>query len=167
MKATPDSGSGLPRRTHRDRQRAEARLLQGRQLAAAGAEGLQLITVSDRRTRQLERRQDRDLQRTEAPRLLRDKQLATAVWASIRAGKGPARTKRVARRERQILNLCVFHLYRDMILREFPSYQSIRGEFPFVAPGASATGTMVGTHTRRSIHAPRKFVWCDFVLCVS
>jgi len=28
-----------------------------------------------------------------------------------------------------IVNLCVFHLYRDMILREFPSYQSIRGEF--------------------------------------
>jgi len=57
-----------------------------------------------------------------------------------------------------LLNLCVFHLYRDMILREFLSYQSIRGEFPFVAPVASATGTMVGTHTRRSIHALPKFV---------
>jgi len=33
---------------------------------------------SDRRTRQLERRQDRDLQRAEAPRLLRGKQLAAA-----------------------------------------------------------------------------------------
>jgi len=54
-----------------------------------------------------------------------------------------------------------------MILREFPSYQSIRGEFPFVAPVTSATGTMVGTHTRRNIHAPRTFVWCNYVLCVS
>jgi len=60
----------------------------------------------------------------------------------------------VAQRERQIVNLCVFYLYRDMILREFPSYQSIRGKFPFVAPVASATGTMVGMHTRRSTHAP-------------
>ena len=57
-----------------------------------------------------------------------------------------------------LLHLCVFHLYHDMILREFPSQQSIRGEFPFVAPGASATGTMVSTHTHRSIHAPRTFV---------
>jgi len=64
----------------------------------------------------------------------------------------------VAQRERQIVNLRVFHLYRDMIWREFPSYQSIRGDFPFVAPVASATGIMVGTHTRRSMHAPRKFV---------
>jgi len=60
----------------------------------------------------------------------------------------------VAQRERQIVNLCVFHLYSDMVLREFPSDQSIMGEFPFVAPVASATGTMVGTHTRRSTHAP-------------
>jgi len=29
------------------------------------------------------------------------------------------------------VNLRVFHLYRDMILREFLSYQSIRGEFMF------------------------------------
>jgi len=29
------------------------------------------------------------------------------------------------------VNSCVFHLYCDMILREFPSYQSIKGEFPF------------------------------------
>jgi len=43
---------------------------------------------------------------------------------------------------------------RDVILREFPSYQSIRKEFLFVAPVASATGTIVGTHTRRSTHAP-------------
>jgi len=57
-----------------------------------------------------------------------------------------------------LLHLYVFHLYCNMILREFPSYQSIRGEFPFVALGVSATGTMVGTNTRRSIHAPRKFV---------
>jgi len=63
----------------------------------------------------------------------------------------------VAERERQIVKLCVFHLYRDMILREFPSYQSIRREFPFVVPVASAMGTMVGTHTRRSIHALTKF----------
>ena len=58
----------------------------------------------------------------------------------------------MAQRERQIVNLCVFRLYRDMILMEFQSYQSIRGEFPFVAPVASATGTMVGAHTRRSTH---------------
>jgi len=57
-----------------------------------------------------------------------------------------------------LLNLCVFHSYRDMILRDVPSYQSIRGEFLFVVPVASATGTMVGKHTRGSIHAPRKFV---------
>ena len=56
-----------------------------------------------------------------------------------------------------ILNLYVFYLYRDMIMREFLAYQIIRGEFPFIASVASATGTMVGTHTRRSIHAPRKF----------
>ena len=60
----------------------------------------------------------------------------------------------MAQRERQIVNLYVLHLYRDMILREFPSYQSIRGEFPFVAPVASATDTMVGTHTHRSTHRP-------------
>ena len=53
----PESGSGLPvDGPDRDRQRAEApRLLRGRQLAAAGAEGLQLFAVGDRRTRQLER----------------------------------------------------------------------------------------------------------------
>ena len=70
-----------------------------------------------------------------------------------RAGKGPARTERVAQRERRIVNLGVFHLYCDMTLREFPSYQSIRGEFLFVASVASATGTIVGTHTRGNIHA--------------
>jgi len=43
----------------------------------------------------------------------------------------------MAQRERQIVNLCVFHLYCDIILREFPFYQSIRGEFQFVAPVAS------------------------------
>ena len=89
---------------------SEQRHLDYFEQSSAGAEGLQLVTMNDRRTRQLERQQDRDLQRTEAPRLLRDKKLTTAVWASIRAGKGPARTERVARRERQIVNLCVFHL---------------------------------------------------------
>ena len=29
----------------------------------------------------------------------------------------------MAQRERQIVNLCIFHSYHDMILREFPSYQ--------------------------------------------
>jgi len=44
------------RRTLPRQAAAEApRLLRGRQLAAAGAEGLQLVAVSDRRTRQLER----------------------------------------------------------------------------------------------------------------
>jgi len=97
--------------------------------------------MSDRRTRQLERRQDRYLQRTEAPQQLRDKQLATAVWASIRAGKRSARTERVARRERQIVNLCVLYLYRDMILREF---QSIRVEFSVCC----ASGERHGCHGR-------------------
>ena len=114
---------------------SEQRHLDYFEQSSAGAEGLQLVTMNDRRTRQLERQQDRDLQRTEAPRLLRDKKLTTAVWASIRAGKGPARTERVARRDRQIVDLCLFHLYRDMILREFQSYQSIRGEFSVCCTG--------------------------------
>ena len=29
------------------------------------------------------------------------------------------------------MNLKVFHLYRDMILREFPCNQSVKEEFPF------------------------------------
>jgi len=60
--AKPESGSDLPvSGPDRDRQRAEApHLLRGRQLAAASAEGLQLVEwgqagSSDRRTRQLER----------------------------------------------------------------------------------------------------------------
>jgi len=84
------------------------------------------------------------------------------VWVSItgwrsgmqQAGTRPTRTERVAQRECQIVNLCVFHLYCDMILREFSSYHSTTGEFQFVAPVASATGTMVGTHTCRSTHTP-------------
>jgi len=113
----------------------EQRRLNYFEQAAAGVEGLQFVVMSDRRTRQLERQQDRDLQRTEAPRLLRDKQLAMAVWVSIRAGKGPARTERVAQRERQIVNFCVFHFYHDLILREFLSQQSIRGEFSICCAG--------------------------------
>ena len=72
------------RRTLPRQAAAEApRLLRGRQLAAAGAEGLQLVAVSDRRTRQLERRQDRDLQRAEASRLLGGMQLAAAGAESL------------------------------------------------------------------------------------
>jgi len=88
-----------------------------------------------------------------------------------------------------------------MILREFPSYQSIRGEFyvysvrdgVYVARNFGASfifcrglrvwvltvqrsvnctcgerdGNIVGTHTRRSTHAPKYSCVMLFCLCVS
>jgi len=86
MKVTPENNSGLPVGWPAPyRQRAETpRLLQGRQLASAVAEGLQLVAVSNRRTLQLEWWQDRDLQLAEAPRL----QLAAAGAESLQLWYG-------------------------------------------------------------------------------
>ena len=50
-----------------------------------------------------------------------------------------------------LVNWCVFHLYRDMILREFLSYQNIRGGFSV-------------SSVRDGVYAPRNFC-ASFIFC--